>query len=64
MSAMLAEHSVRHQYDFHSKSALNELYFNYAQPYKRPIVEALEENEFNNLAEKFNKLCEDLNNTL
>ncbi|XP_033647146.1 plexin-A2-like isoform X1 [Asterias rubens] len=64
MSAMLAEHSVRHQYDFHSKSALNELYFNYAQPYKRPIVEALEENEYNNLAEKFDKLCEDLNNTL
>ena len=34
MAAMLAEHSHNHQYDFHTMTALNELYFYYACTYK------------------------------
>ncbi|XP_038054424.1 plexin-A2-like [Patiria miniata] len=64
MSAMLSEHSHAHQYDFHTHTALNELYFYYAITYKKQIIEDLEENDYPNLAEKFSTLCDQLNNTV
>jgi plexin A len=64
MSAMLAEHSHAHQYDFHTSAALNELYFYYAITYKKQIIEELEEKDYPNLADKFKALCEQLNDTL
>ncbi|XP_071495764.1 plexin-A4-like [Diadema antillarum] len=56
MNAVLAEHSNSHQYDFHTLSALNELYHSYAKKYSEQISESLQRDEFAlkyKLAEKF-----------
>ena len=54
MNSVLAEHSNTHQYDFHTMSAINELYHTYAKKYSEQVSNDNDNNNNNNNNSKNN----------
>ncbi|XP_033120013.1 plexin-A4-like [Anneissia japonica] len=45
MNKILTDHSLKHKYDFHEQTALNELYYTYVRKYRTNIMLSLEDDE-------------------